>query len=166
MAGLTEAKYRAAIDGVTSIARTVYEAVPRLEEWPTGRILAELRRQGRNIDGRTAQGCIASLVRSGLVREPRPCMFIQAYVKERPAPEAPVVLVKHIEEQTEVIEVKDKSLGRFAEIAGRLRLQAKAMEKMADEIDAAALDAASQSADSEKEVEKLRQLKSLLKELG
>jgi hypothetical protein len=57
---------------LTEAARKVYEATPINEVWTTSQIGHELARMGRRADIRHIAGCLDSLKKDGLVKEPQP----------------------------------------------------------------------------------------------
>lgn len=67
---MKKTRYDALVNSLTGIARKVFNAVPAREHWTSKEIYAELRRNGHTTaDLRIIQGCLDSLVDTGLVRE-------------------------------------------------------------------------------------------------
>lgn len=64
-------KFRDIENGLTGIARKVYMAIPIGEAWERKQIAAELFRAGVKIESRAIDGCLLSLIESGIVREER-----------------------------------------------------------------------------------------------
>lgn len=169
---MTPAKYQTALNGLTSIARKVFEAVPIQEKWTAHRIVTEMSRLSTRIDMKTAEGCLNSLKDFGLVKEPERGLFQRVVARERetislptdttadpaPAPRAPV------EPVLSLIQPENTPATVFGEIATTLRARAAELNRMADEIDGAALAFEERIENSEKRVAKFRELSALLKE--
>lgn len=163
---MSAAKFHGEYNGLTSVARKVYEAVPSMEEWASARIQTELRRVGVAMDAKQVNGCLGTLVRSGLVREPKPGMFIRQYVKD--APQRPA-LVKSapIEPKPEVAPVPEEApIDKLSCLSQKLRDLARNIVEVADAVDNAAIEIADRISSESEETGKLKQLQKLLKELG
>ncbi len=157
---MSAAKFQGEYNGLTSVAKKVYEAVPNLEEWGSARILIELKRVGVPMDAKQINGCLDALVRAGLVREPKPGMFIRQHVKD--APPRPV-LVKSgpVEAPTGTGDPmpEEAPIDKLSGLSSKLR-------EIADAIDNAAIEIADRISSESEETNKLKQLQKLLKELG
>lgn len=67
---LTPAQHQSKLQSVSSVARKVLEAVPISEAWRSASIREELHRMtDSTIDAHTINGCLATLVKTGLVSE-------------------------------------------------------------------------------------------------
>lgn len=60
-------RFNSIMAGLTGMPRKVYEAIPIAEQWQEHKILLELSRAGIQIDTRSLQHCINSLIGQGLV---------------------------------------------------------------------------------------------------
>lgn len=183
--GMTAAKFQGEINGLSSIARKVYDAVPILEEWGAARVLVELKRQGVSSELAKIEGCLSSLVRSGLVREPKRGQYIRQYVKDdgvkpvlvsvttqvakatekRPAP-AIAIQSKTEEMREKAVADEEAPINDFSLLSQKLRGMARAIEDVANEIDNAAVKVSDRIAATSAETSKFKQLHKLLKELS
>lgn len=156
---MSAAKFQGEYNGLTAVAKKVYDAVPAMEEWGSARIQVELKRVGVAMDARQVNGCLDSLVRSGLVREPKPGMFIRQYVKD--APMRPVLVKSGPVEKTTAEEPmpEEAPIDKLSGLSSKLR-------EIADAIDTAAIEIADRISSESEETAKLRQLQRLLKEIG
>jgi hypothetical protein len=80
---MTPAKAASIARDLSSVARKVLEAVPIEESWPDTAIYAQLRRCGSSVSMDIVRGCIETLRKAGLVREPQPRHFQRVPVRER-----------------------------------------------------------------------------------
>lgn len=145
-------------DQQTGIARKVLDAVPIAEEWTTSAVSRELFRVGTRIDKDTLEGCLQSLKESGLVKEPHAGHWRRVHVERAEEPEtAPGAKVKF---------VRVDPLDRMATLTATLRERASQLLMLADEIDAAAIAMEEERAAGSASDQKLRQLQSLLRDIG
>jgi hypothetical protein len=80
---MRKSRYDALVASLTSIAHKVFLAVPAQERWPVKAIYAELRRtNATSADVRVIEGCVDSLVDTGLVREGPTGFFSRVVPKE------------------------------------------------------------------------------------
>lgn len=157
---MSAAKFQGEYNGLNQTLKSVLDAVPKLEEWGAARIQQEVNRGGRSLDIHKTKGCLDNLVKSGLVREPKPGMFIREIVKDaltRPtlvkiAPAAPP-------SQTEEPMPEEAPIEKLSGLSSKLR-------EIADAIDNAAIEIADRISSESEETNKLKQLQKLLKELG
>lgn len=147
----------------TGIARKVLQAVPISEEWNAREIGRELGRLGHNPNFRILEGCLNTLVESGLVTEKTKGMFRRVAAKEKEVQDmiqneiTPRVLAAVPEPKREEIELLDPLEQLFA-VAKRLRTAA-------DEIEAEAMRMQEKMEQVTKDQESLNQLRTLLKKL-
>lgn len=165
---MTPERMQALLTGQTSVAKKVYAALPaRLNTAFTPVDIAREMKaaSGASVDIHTMRGCLACLQEVGLVKEVVPGSFRRVEVKERqkmtmtkspaqaglnPAPAAGGLPPMEV----------------LAGIAAKVRTAMAGLGALADEIDNAALAIEERSAASEKEVAKVKQIATLLKELG
>lgn len=155
---MNEAKIARISSGLNAIARKVLDAVPAQAIWSKTQIHAELRRLGVSCDRSLVDGCLDNLRGQGLIKEPSRGEFTRVIPKTTthqleelmPTPQTPPFRPSASPAST-----KKDPLSRLADAAKLLR-------QVADEIDAAALDAEETVQAAAKDTEKFRQLKALL----
>lgn len=188
---LSEAKRDRILQGQTTTARKVYDAIPIAEPWEVPKIVAELSRRGQAIDYPILIGCINNLIRNGLVAEPVRKTYIRTPVRTK-AVQAIVSSVMDDEDMddtdieftepeaqampsTEQIQTKQKpgkgtpqaaTIDRLGALAEKATNLATDLKKLAAEIETAAIDIAEQIADVEAKAEKLRKFQALLSEIS
>lgn len=158
---MNETRMRQAMEGVTSIAQRVLEAVPIQEPWSKAQIVAELKRTGSSASVEVVHGCLNNLRGKGLISEPESGKFIRVQArKKQPAAEQPQDVKETMTAPAPEPKVEtDTALDRLAKLSGELI-------KRAAEIEEIALDVAQQIERVQADSEKLRQLQALLKGLG
>lgn len=169
---MNEAKAHRIMATLNGVARKVYDAVPIREPWGSGRIVGELVRTGHNIDKRTVEGCLTSLVESGLVVERVRGEFLKAAIK---APCAPTVAfdplaytVPDPSDPPPATRLQPKApelLDRMTAISERLRELAAAASALAKEVEDTALTAQQRIEGAHADASKLRQLQQLLRSI-
>ncbi|WP_157669301.1 hypothetical protein [Chitinibacter sp. GC72] len=156
---MQRARFESIYRGLSNIARKVYDAVPIGDAWSKALITQEIRRVTKtSTDARVIDGCLSSLVENGLVREPTRGAFVRVKVvgglgslKVSSSPEVENMAVKS--------EKVEKLSLRLAGLVTTLTSVAEEIESISIEVDA-------QLSAVGDELGKLRQLKSLLKDLG
>ena len=73
-------KFNAIFNGLTSVQKKVYEAVPISEAWNCTQILDELKRVGHQSERGHILWCLSQMITRGLIQEPRTGMFIRVPV--------------------------------------------------------------------------------------
>lgn len=73
-------KFNAIYNGLSSIQKKVYEAVPISEAWSCTQILDELKRVGHQSERGHILWCLSQMTTKGLIKEPRQGMFIRVPV--------------------------------------------------------------------------------------
>ena len=164
---VNEARFKAVFNGLSSVAKKVFDAVPRDTYWTSGRIANELSKaHGSNPEMNILKGCLNTLIQHGLVIEGTPGTFAKVAITKK------IVKIKEIEDkQTQQMEIKmtAKEVNAFdaiREIAIKFMDTAKDINQLASEIDVKLSDVEKEMADNVKDTEKLKQLQSLLKSLG
>lgn len=170
-------KFQRAYSEQTSVARKVFEAVPIKAPWEFKQIMAEIARQhGHSMDVRIARGCLNSLIKSKLVREPTVDCYIRTEIRDYVAPPAPKV---HLAAVRSIPPVEESIVATPTQLSTEkspiealdalkfraIKLQELAAELAAD-IETVATEAHVYVERSDAEIKQLRQLKSLLKDLG
>lgn len=149
---MNPARMRMIESNQTSIAKKVLSCVPIQEVWPRHRILSEINRSGSRIDPRIFEGCLESLVDSGLIKEPSRGSFQRIHIPNEEPKEVPA-------------QPTAKTPAPSADAFAKLSTLASDLRKMADTIEEVALNMELLSQDTKEELEKLRTLKTLLKGL-
>ena len=157
---MNEAKLTRMEGALNGIARKVLEAVPVQSPWTKDQIMSEMRRQGSGAERNVVEGCLDTLRGRGLIKEPARGAFLRVVSKPAiptpPEKDAVPATQPTIRAAITVPPEKKDPLTRFADVAKLLR-------QAADELDAAALDAAEEVQAAAKDTERFRQLQSLLK---
>lgn len=148
-------------DGLNGIAKKVLSVVPIREAWSIDQIVAEMFRQTRSTpDKNVVQGCLEHFVDVGIAKRIG-ALFQRVEIKEKRqitvpvSRDAPAPSPAH---EGNKPEEPQPPVDRLGSIAAQLR-------GIASQIEDVALDVASKSSDTDKEAEKLRTLKKLLKDL-
>lgn len=155
---------------LTGIARKVLGVVPTSTEWFAKEIHSELSRTGTSIERRVVDGCLTSLIASGLVREPAPGKFIRVGPKPviTPAAEAREMsrtLILAAAASPEPAPTPREPLDVLAEAAASMRAFGKSFSDLAVQIEEAAVAIEERAEVSAADAAKLRQLQTLLKSL-
>jgi len=159
---MNEAKINRIESGLNGMAKKVLDAVPAQSPWSKDQIAIEIRRRGSGADRSVLDGCLDSLRGRGLIKEPTRGQFIRVVGK---------TTTNQPEEDTLSPQTPPARLPASAapmpqaekDPLARLAAASKLLRQAADEIDAAALDAAEQVQTAAKDTEKFRQLQQLLK---
>ena len=173
---MTPAKLAQAEQSVNGIALKVLEATPKQEPWPLNKIIGELKRQGCSIGPDVALGCLSTMAKTGLVREPEPRCFIRVTAKERTVDLA-VVPVKAVKPAKPAPEPEPApaapepaserdTLAKLADLAAGVRVMAQQFTDLARAIDDVAIEVEERIAKSNEDSTKLAQLRALLKGIG
>ena len=173
---MTPAKLAQAEQSVNGIALKVLEATPKQEPWPLNKIIGELKRQGCSIGPDVALGCLSTMAKTGLVREPEPRCFIRVTAKERTVDLA-VVPVKAVKPAKPAPEPEPApaapepaserdTLAKLADLAAGVRVMAQQCTDLARAIDDVAIEVEERIAKSNEDSTKLAQLRALLKGIG
>lgn len=170
---ISRAKFTAIYSGTTSIAKKVYEATPKQDMWTVAQISSEMKRSGTSVDHRVLSGCLDSLVRSGLVRQPRKGEYRRESIREIESTTHEPETVEQEEsapmppKQTPQPAAKTPNpLDRLEELSQRLVGLAEQLGQLAGDIADAAIDIQVQMDTKNESAAKLKQLQSLLKDIG
>lgn len=162
----------ALLRGQSTVARKVYGVLPSgaSEDFSPIDIARELKSgTGAGMDIHTMRGCLARLVESGLVREVVPGRFRRVETKEKLNVSAQ--RITSLELQTVAPAgaepaTKGEPMELIGGISARLRTEARALMKIADDLDAGPLAMAERAQKLGDEVAAVRQIAALLKGLG
>ncbi|GLK92361.1 hypothetical protein GCM10008164_00970 [Achromobacter xylosoxidans] len=162
----------ALLQGQTTVARKVYAILPvgANEDYSPADIARELKSAtGAGMDIHIMRGCLARLVESGLIREVVPGRFRRVETKEKVNVSAQRITTLELHNVAPVgaeSAAKGEPMELIGGISARLRAEARALMKIADELDAGALAMAERAQKMGEEVATVRQIAALLKGLG
>lgn len=173
---MNESRFKSLHDGLSAQAKRVYEAVPIQDKWQAAQIIAETTRLHPSMRERnTILGCLATLVRSGLVVEPergyfrrkpdrKPCQESSSPAPVTPPPKAAAVTEKKTVEPKDAADQASPidKITRLQSMASKIMADVKALS---DAIETVAIEVEVQFSERDAESQKLKQLQSLLKGL-
>lgn len=166
---LNESKRDIALQGMTTLARKVYEAVPIEEAWSSASIGAEMSRIGGTVPSLSVlEGCLKALIEGDLVRRIGRSKYQRAPVRVRVETQSETPEPTIEPEETPVPKPKtaeESATDHLGQLAAQARGMAQELLNLADRIDAAALDVVQAIEAARKGDEKLRALRELLKEI-
>jgi hypothetical protein len=177
---MNNARLKEAERSLTGVAVRVLEATPKTEAWPVGQITGELRRLGHNIGPDVVLGCLDTMLKSGIVREPKPRNFVRVNPKEKielavvataaePPKQADQVPAPKAAQQAPgpISAPSDReTLTKLADLSTKLRASAQYLLGFADSIDDVAIEVEERIQKINADSEKLAQLRALLKGIG
>ncbi|VWD12513.1 MULTISPECIES: hypothetical protein [Burkholderia] len=162
---MTPAKYQAALSGLSAIAKKVLEMVPIQEAWSRSEIAGHLLRVTKSSpDTAVIDGCLGRLKDSGLIREASRGRYQRIEVREREVLKVPEQKSAETIAATEPQEILPIEI--LSQLAERTRALATQIVILASDIETAALTIEQGNAENAANLEKLRQLQSLLKSLA
>lgn len=152
---MTPSRYDQTVRELTAICRKVFDSTPIAEPWHDAAIMSELRRKGSNVEGSIIRGCLDTLFRVGLVKEPTPRHFqrIPAPMKADPMPAPENTTTTRREMPVPVRKLS--AMERLGGLAADLRSLADDLDEIAIQVDEEVKGASSGA-------EKLAQLRALL----
>lgn len=167
---MREHKFKAIHSGLSAVAKRVYEAVPIKDEWSKDQVISEVARLYPSMrDAHAISGCLATMVRSGVVIETTPGKFKREPIDAAAPKKSQTALSEQKEANMSQTEQKPIAVATPIEkIAGLQRLAAKIMDDvkaLSSEIETVAIEVEMQFAERDAESQKLRQLQTLLKGL-
>ena len=173
---MNKSRFDSIYEGLSTVAKKVYEAVPINDGWTPREIQLELSRTGAGVtrDIHVFKGCIESLVRSGIVSESRDGKLRRVKVAKPDVDERPPIesFQRQIQEtpmakqDTKPLTIVPKKLTPIERLAGLSARCSKLMEELralASDIETAAIEIDEQTAAAEEGAKKLAQLQALLK---
>jgi hypothetical protein len=162
---MTPAKYQSALNSQSAIAKKVLEMVPIQEAWSRNEIASSLRRVTKSSpDVAVLDGCLIRLKDVGLIRERQPGLYQRVEIRER---EVLHVAAEMKGETKDVANAPAKSpIDILSGLSERARAMATSIVMLASDIETAALTIEQGNAESNANLEKLRQLQALLKSLA
>ncbi|KVF22927.1 hypothetical protein [Burkholderia cepacia] len=162
---MTPAKYHAALNGLSAIAKKVLEMVPIQEAWSRPEIAGHLLRVTKSSpDAAVIDGCLGRLKDSGLIREVSRGRYQRIAVREREVLKVPEQKSSEATVAAEPQAILPIEI--LSHLAERTRSLATQIVMLASDIETAALTIEQGNAENAANLEKLRQLQSLLKSLA
>ena len=171
---ITQKRFNELMAAQSSICAKVYEAVPIQEAWDHSKIYAEMRRLGLNEKMDIVMGCLNTMVKGGLITEPSRGYFKRIKVRAESSTPTPQIEFADTTKKPET-ETKTETnmqtnnpaspLVILGELATRLTQLAKDSAKLATDLEAAAIEIDETMQAGSEEMQKLRQLKDLIKVL-
>lgn len=165
----TAARLQTAERSINTMARKVLDAVPFNDAWSQQAIAQEMRRQRGTVPGLdVVRGCLEQLRSVGLVKLVEAGMFQRVMARPALTLAAPVAEEPQVMTTTATPPAPQKAspTDTLAALAQSARRMAVALNDMADEIEAVALDYEERIQAVSGDVDKLRQLQALLSSLG
>ncbi|MGE8449084.1 MAG: hypothetical protein ACN6OP_00390 [Pseudomonadales bacterium] len=166
---MTPDRNAALLAGQTAVAQKVYAVLPAGSSGaysPLEIAKALKERTGASPDIHTMRGCLGRLKDAGLVKEIVPGAFRRVEVKEKAKMHMPKIAAPAAP-QVEVVQAgPTEPMELLGGISTRLRTEARALMKIADDLDAGALVLAERAQKVHEEVSTVRQIAALLKGLG
>ena len=165
---MTPEKQKQKLAGHTAIAQKIFQAVPVAEAWTVGQVAAALHRAtGSRIDQHTMLGCLRAMADAGLVRTTGRGMLFQRAPVSTPAADAATDKTKDVTvTQTANLAAAPTPVPTPASAIDVIGAATKKIRAIADELDAWALACEEEKSRVAGEVDKLKQLKALLKEIA
>ena len=168
-----------ALASMTPTAKKVYEAVPINEPWEISKIVSEVQRLKHNFPYKIISGCLNTLKQASLLKEPKKGQFIRTRgsqpVKVQVLdPQTPAVVTLPAAAPTKTITIKPKEpamakrdpMDIISGLTEKMRSIATSMTELADEFDDVACELSESVTMSQKDADRLKLLKGLLKDIG
>lgn len=157
---MSHSRFCGIYNGLTALAKKVYEAVPISAPWGLSEVHAELVRTGSDPGKAIVEGCLKSLVSSGLVKE-RALTFIRIPVREK---------IEHVKKDEEPMATQqpaapEGATDRLSGLASRASKIATMMRQFADDLELAAVEIDDGIGKDRADLEKLRHLRDVLNSL-
>jgi hypothetical protein len=181
-ASLNAAKLEMRERNLTGVCRTARAARPPAPATSSATAVAQaLREMGVNYAPNVIEGCLESLRQDGLLKEPKPSVFVRVAARtavasaptERGAPSNSGTEPAHPQPPTPEMAAPTAGLAgpacaldRLGSVAKSARALSGKLIELADEIETAALEAEERIQRVQADTAKLRQLQELLKSLG
>lgn len=158
---MNRSRYEALLRGLTAVARKVFDAVPSTEPMPTKLIYGELMRLGTPVANyRILEGCLASLVDSGLVHESRIGEFVRV-TAPAPIPPKPLTQMAVAMSNAGLVPPAPISASRPQTLTQRFDAMVAKMDLMRKELEDLALDVIHELESNQRDAEKFRAAQAL-----
>lgn len=167
-------KIEAMLQGQTSIARKIFEFVPIAEGWSEFQIASEMHRvTGSKVDPKVFRGCLRDLADAGLIRR-RADQFSRTPIQDKTPKEAEmpkaVTTLQLKPSQPKGEKPADSPIEILGDIAGSIvalgKSMAEQLHQLASRVEEAALQIEQGQEANAANLQKLKQLQSLLRSLG
>ncbi|KAI3597698.1 hypothetical protein D8I24_6514 [Cupriavidus necator H850] len=163
---MTPTKLEAKLQGQSAIARKVYAAVPMQSAWNVADIVGAMRRATRtSVDHRTVIGCLIALKSAGIVSESQAGMFKRVEVKEMAIENPKREVVDSAPVGMPAPPLDPRPIDVIAKIASGLVSVSAQIRELATELEDAWLLIEDGIAAQDANLDKLKQLQSILKSL-
>lgn len=161
---MSESKFQRIFDTQTSVAKKVYNVVPKQDVWAVQQINAELNRLQQSIDFHILGGVLDSLVRAGLIQEVGKGRFMREPIRKKavPAEKPQPQEVKMPPAPSQAVAQKT-ALDKLIELSKAIETLGKAAAMYAKQLEDIALEVEEQIEKGSAEMKNLRQLRALLK---
>lgn len=165
---MNEQRFLSIYNGLPSIGKKVYDAIPADAYWSLSRLTNELARSGVSYDPSKTLGVVNSLIKFGIVKEAQNGLFCRDKISRRTKTESSPTTYfdKTIKEETKMINEKTNPFDAVREVAIKFLDVAKTINALASEIDLRLADVEKHMATNDQDTAKLKQLQVLLKSLG
>ena len=173
---MNEARFKAVFNGLSSIAKTVYEAIPDDSYYSIKRVHSELCRLGKNVDVSTLSGVLNTLTKAGVLSEVDQGMFSKVKITKKVLSKAQEIEYadtklppKEPKKEIAVPEINAKqeadAFDSLRETVIKFMDVAKLVNTLASEVDAKLAVVEKQLAANNQQMAKYKQLKSLLSDI-
>lgn len=166
---MTPKQFKSRFDGQSSIAKKVYQFVPIQEPWSHSQISTEMQRTtGARTDHRIMQGCINTMIESGIVREVEKGKFQRTEIRDREEPQQNTETFIDTEKAAPMPKQEEKpnsAIEILSDISRRLNEVSSQVKSIASDVETAAIVIEDNVAQKEAGAAKLKQLQELLKGL-
>ena len=157
---MKQSKLDSIMANATSISKKVYDAVPENEHWNTTQIYNEIARHMAHPDKRLIEGCLNSLKAQGVIKEPRPGKFVRTSVHKPSAKE------RHLKPVENQARAPDSSpLDALVSALEQMDRVSRDLRELFVDLESAVAGVENHLEAKDGEYDKLRQLRSLLKDL-
>lgn len=157
---MNESRFNAVFGGLSSIAKKVYSVVPDDTYWSIQRVMNELSINGGRHDVKVIAGTLSDLCRRGMLSESGGGLFTKEKIRAKDVKKEEINInnqpikenkMETVQKQNPISAIREISI-KLIDIANDIDIRISEIEK--------------ESAEKEKETEKLKQLQALLKSLG
>lgn len=164
---MTPAKRDAALQGISAIARKVYDATPIAEAWTPSQIKNALATSTRSsTDLHTVRGCLRALVDVGLASQKTSGHYQRVPVRQPTHIALEDLTMPAATPNNAAPAATRSSMEVFADLANQAKTMSKQLQHLAQQIEEAALQAEAERESQAARFSKLEQLSSLLKDLN
>lgn len=165
-----ESRIEALLQGQTGVARKLYECVPINDAWTEFQIVMEMRRiTGSTPDMKVARGCLRDLADAGLIQRTGD-RYRCTPIQEKPQQKEVAMPAVKPATQAAKIAAAQSPIDLLGDIAGSIVALSKSvgeqLQQIAKRVEDAALQIEQGQEASAANLEKLRQLQSLLRSIG